>query len=662
MDRNAKSDAFENRARGGSVARMFSKRRSRFLCLLLVAGAYAVGILFSLGVVEGFGEIYPASEPYLSLQASTLASGRLALSHRIDNLAFDLAWAEGGVQQVWGFGVPGWILALSAVCGLRDPLVFPSRVGFGIALLLVSWSLLLVVVRETKAQLSAAMAWNWRFSVVVVPAVAIIWFFPSFTATLKSSFRVYEEVSAYGYLCAILLGILLAWFCVKPSGTRLLILFGIAGVTPFVRPTIGLYGVAAVLVGAWFAIRARLRTWKVACAALLYVGLTGLLLWTNAARFGSPLEFGHSLNVSYHPGSLYSTRFGSPFETEGVLPALGEIMGGLMFDEHFNYGGWFEKGVFHWQSDTLRWRDNYLPAIGWPMIGFATLGSVLGLFVVRSDNPRVKSLVVASVAYSAIAAVGLTAFYLRCPVISSRYFYDFSGAFAIASAAAWWCLSGWAMTKRFPIALIAAIAGAGMCLHLCHRAQTSRSRDVDAVSCTREAYQQVLQRTWKDGTSPSLVSYQGSSVELKSGKLEGVLGIPFESFGWSPNLGGEVSVCTTHFVRDMEFLELDVTPVSTARTSAPRPEWVRAKVGLEYLVRESIEPLVGNRLRIRFKAPGNRDYKHGIQVVFVAWVPQERLAEELAPWRLYRISWKQNTSGSEEHVAHNIVRGSGVSH
>jgi hypothetical protein len=635
---------------------MLTQRSAVFLGLLLIASAYAVGILLSLGVIGSFEEIYPASEPYLSLQATALASGRLGLSYRIDNLAFDLVGAGSGVQQLWGLGVPSWILTLSVASGIRDPVCFPSRIAFGIALLIVSWAVLLQVVRGTKARLSAVMGWDWRFFAVLVPTVGIVWFFPSFTATLKSAFRVYEEVVAYGYLCAILLGVLLVWFCIKPSGTRLVILFGIAGATPFVRPTIGLYGVAAVLVGRWVAIRAGLRCWEVACGAAVYVGLIGLLFWTNAARFGSPLEFGHSLSVSYHPEALYSTRFGSPFETERLFPALREIMGGLLFDGNFNYGGWFQKDVFCWQSDTLRWRENYLPAIGWPMIGVAGLGSMLGLFVVRSDNPTVKSLVAVSVAYSAIAAVGLIAFYLYCPVISSRYFYDFSGAFAVSGATAWWCLSGWAVTRRVHVGVIAAIAGAGLCLYLCHRAQTARSGEVDAVSCTKEAYQRLLQRIQNAGRTPSLVSHESSSVELKSGKLEGLLGIPFEGFGWSPNRSGEVSVCTTHFVRDMQFLELGVTPVATGWTSSPEPEWIRAKVGLEYLVQESVEPLAGKRLKIRFKGPTNPNYRKGLQVVFVAWVPKGRLAEELAPWRLHRISWKQSTPTA----AHTSVPGTNV--
>jgi len=638
-------------AQAQSDSPQFCLRWRVFLCLLLITGAYAVGMLLSLGVVGSFGEIYPASEPYLNIQASALADGHLELSQNVGNLAFDLAWAEGGVQQVWGLGVPGWILALSAACGLHDPLWFPSRIAFGIALLLVSWLLLLAVVRVTKARLSTVMAWDWRFSVVVVPTLAIIWFFPSFTAALKSAFRVYEEISAYGYLCAVLLGLLLGWFCAKPSGTRLVLLFLVAGASPLVRPTMGVYGIAVVLVGSWVAVKARLRGWKMACAGAAYAGMVGLLLWTNAARFGAPLEFGHSLNVSYHPGSLYSTRFGSPFETEGVLPALREIMGGLLFDGNFNYGGWFRRDVFEWQSDTLRWRDNYLPAIGWPVVGFAALGNVLAWFMVRSEDPATKLLVRVFIGYAAIATVGLAAFYLRCPVISSRYYYDFSGAIAVASATTWWCLAGWAVSRRLLTGVVASVAGAGLCLYLCDRAQTARSREVDAVSCTREAYQQLLRRTWKAGTKPSLTAHESNGVELRSGKLAGLLGIPFEGFGWSASLGGQVSVCTTHFVRNMEFLELEVEPVATEWTPAPKPEWIQAKVGLEHIDRLSIEPSTGNRLRIRFSAPRNRNYRCGIQPVFVAWVPTEQLAEEFAPWRLHRISWKQSTLPPEEQRA-----------
>lgn len=457
------ADAINESLASEVMASSLLKRGVEKFCLLLIAALYTVGILLSLGVISGIEETYPGSDPYPGLQAEALAEGRLALSHKADNLAFDLAWAEGGVQQVWGLGVPGWILAVSVAGGLRDPLLFPSRVAFGIALLLVSWLLLLVVVRVTKACLSTARAWDWQFSTVVVPTVALLWFFPSFTATLKSVFRVYEEVSAYSYLCAMLLAVLLVWFCAKPSGTRLGLLFVLAGVSPFVRPTMGIYGGAAVLVGTWFAIRTRLPVWKLACGAVVYAGLIGLLLWTNAVRFGAPLEFGHSLNVSHHFDSLYSTRFASPYESEPLIPALREVMGGLLFDAPFNYGGWFQKGVFHWQSDTLRWRDNYLPAIGWPIIGFAALGSMLAWFKVRTEGSATKSVVQALIGYSMVAAAGLTLFYLRCPVISSRYYYDFAGAIAVAAATAWWCLASRAVTKQMLTGVVAAITGVCLC-------------------------------------------------------------------------------------------------------------------------------------------------------------------------------------------------------
>jgi hypothetical protein len=138
---------------------------------------------------------------------------------------------------------------------------------------------------------------------------------------------------------------------------------------------------------------------------------------------------------------------------------------------------------------------------------------------------------------------------------------------------------------------------------------------------------------------------------LKSGKLAGLLGIPFEAFGWSPNRGGVVAVCTTHFVRDLEFLELEVEPVATEWTPAPKPEWIQAKVGLEHIDRLSIEPSTGNRRRIRFNVPRNPNYRRGIQPVFVAWVPKEKLAEEFAHWRLHRISWKQSMLQPEEQRA-----------
>jgi len=129
-----------------------------------------------------------------------------------------------------------------------------------------------------------------------------------------------------------------------------------------------------------------------------------------------------------------------------------------------------------------------------------------------------------------------------------------------------------------------------------------------------------------------------------SGRLEGLLGIPFEGCGWLHNNGGQVRVATIHFVDNMQFLELDVTPAAYENTSSPETKHIRVKVGLEYLVQQSVRPVSGNRLRIRFHGPVNPDYGKGIQTIFVAWVSKEHISDEMAPWKLHKIRWRIHDS------------------
>jgi hypothetical protein len=611
-----------------------------WFCILLLSVAYAGGLLLSLGVIEGLNNIYPASEPYLSLQASAFSRGQLELSSCPSDLAFDLAWGPDGVQQVWGLGVPIWLFSLSVVTGESDPLLFPSRIAFGLWLCVVAFVILVQVVFGTRNTLEDYLTLDWKYFAVVVPTVSILLFFPSFSATLKSCFRVYEEISAYGYLYALFLSVLLGWFSYSPSPVKVFLLGLAAGAAPFVRPTLAIYGLSSVVLALWIIYKTGLL-YRMAWSLLLpYLCLLMILLWTNWMRFGTPLEFGHKLNMTYHVGSLYSTRFGTPFKNEPIAPALQELCGGLLFHGNFNYGRWFTTNVFVGQSQTLRWRENYLPPIGWPLIGLAIAGTIVSFWGTFPICNRKRQTLNTLFVHSAASSLGLTAVYLRFPVMSSRYFYDFAPAFAIAAAAAWWCVSQWALKKTSLSTATTGFFAIGVCFYLCFRAHAASSSEYDAVSCTRSDYEILINRYTSPIGHLNPISGNLGMVEIKSKGPNADLGIPFEGFGWNRPTGN-VSAASIHFVHDIQFLELEIARTGIEGHPRPYIDWIRVKVGLEELVREHVKEDAG-RLTIKFHPPNNKRYIQGVHPLFISWVPPELIGVGDTPWLLKKITWRQS--------------------
>ena len=60
--------------------------------------------------------------------------GSFALDNDPRTLGYDMAWAEGGVQQVWGLGVPSWRLPFELIAKLFGYDAFPDRLALAAAL------------------------------------------------------------------------------------------------------------------------------------------------------------------------------------------------------------------------------------------------------------------------------------------------------------------------------------------------------------------------------------------------------------------------------------------------------------------------------------------------------------------------------------------------
>jgi hypothetical protein len=113
--------------------------------------------------------------------------------------------------------------------------------------------------------------------------------------------------------------------------------------------------------------------------------------------------------------------------------------------------------------------------------------------------------------------------------------------------------------------------------------------------------------------------------------------IPFNKEGWNQTTG-EVKSCVILFLQDLQFLELELAPAARQLTEAALRD-VRAKVGLEVLERESLTWTAAG-WQVRFAGPRCPQHQRGVQPVFVAFGPKEKLAELRTPYRLLRVRWR----------------------
>src|SRR5258705_12474015 len=103
----------------------------------------AAGFLIHTGLVPEWKRCYSWTPSY-RLQVEALLKGSFALSSDPAALQHDLVWARGGVQQVWGLGVPCWRLPFDLIAKACGFVAFPDRITLGIAVAMVTFLVLRV--------------------------------------------------------------------------------------------------------------------------------------------------------------------------------------------------------------------------------------------------------------------------------------------------------------------------------------------------------------------------------------------------------------------------------------------------------------------------------------------------------------------------------------
>ena len=506
---------------------------------------------------------------------------------------------------------------------------------------------------------------------VFMGAFVILLLFPPFLGLLQARGGVFEEAVAYEYLYAVMLVSLLIGLARQPTPGRWLPLSALAGIGALIRPTLIFYGFATVVVGgavwvmagwrrgralsmkapkpdgSWGGLELRRVFALTALGLALFCAGGGVLWLTNLLRFGDGFEFGHRLNVQTLYGSVYATKFDDPYQDEPLPSAARELFGALFQTRTLNGAGFYRRAFFPGQSSTVRWREFYFRTYDLSYVPLLLLGWGAGLWTIWRAASRRRTAggqetsppgaaagrlpggpwdaeVPVLAVWSILAAVPLLGFYLRSPVIASRYLLDLGPAFSVAVLAAWLfaasrCRRSW---SRW-VAVI--LLGAWVLVEL---------------SLASTSYGPPHSVTWAQARS--LTTYRNppadpirprSALSLESRPSLNA----FDGAGWNSKTGALMPVVIV-FAHNPEFLELELERQPNDAIPA-NPEDIRAKVQLEFLERESITP-TDHGWRVRFKGPKQPRYQTGFQTVFIATVPKQHLADNSTPWVIQSVRWR----------------------
>ena len=174
------------------------------LFLFAVATVISLNICVATGQIEHAGYLFSPSLPY-RMQTDAFLRGHLDLSENPADTKFDMAWSEGGVQQVWGLGVPLWRLPFEILARAVGQPAFPDRVCLAVFIALVTY----VVLCTFTVDDSVHEPGDWLCGILRNPlgiaSVIILIAFPPIIMLCRGAFNVYEEAVVYSYYYAIAL-------------------------------------------------------------------------------------------------------------------------------------------------------------------------------------------------------------------------------------------------------------------------------------------------------------------------------------------------------------------------------------------------------------------------------------------------------------------------
>jgi hypothetical protein len=553
--------------------------------------AASLGLGFATGIVEP--DKWHQNHAVYHQQADAFLQGRFAIGNDPSRLKMDMAWHDGGVQQIWGLGVPLLLLPGHTLAKLVGGFAFPDRALF--LLLLAGLG------AATHATLRTVCG-HWLGAIAGVATMC----FPPFVSLLLSRFQIWEEAVAYEYLAVGYLLVAVVALAIRPSGPRFVVIWALAGFVPFVRPTALVYSIVAALLSLLLYERRTVNRAKALGAAIAIV-FAGLFLLTNAIRFGAPLELGHSIHTNLYTLIDYTTTFENPFRQATLPSAAKDFFGSFVFTNIPAWKGFYATGLFAWQSPTFRWHEFYFRAYDASYLVLLLASWTILAWLLwrrRSTGPfePVTRVVVALQLWSLLAFAGLFLFYLKFFGLSSRFLLDFAPAIVAALVGTMIFLLRLPRARRLGFGLALVVAGwFAAQLWLGSRPNT-RIATGTAKVVSKQTMRETLGRLDQPSSIPAryVVSEDPRATN-----------IPFNGTGWDHG-SGDTAPYAVFFIKDPQFVRL-VFDTAVIRAK-PAYEAVAVKVGLEYLprIRETTD---GRYLTLEFAAPKRPAYQKGIQML-----------------------------------------------
>jgi hypothetical protein len=609
-----------------------------------------VALAYTTGLVPNWGQWYSRPSdakwaPNFRSQTDAFFHGRISLDSSPYGLRNDLVWDKGGVQQVWGLGVPAFRFIFEVLARATGFDWFPDRITFLIAYAACAF----FVVRTFIGRMEDINSSNERSAGLVIllgTFVSLLFIMaPPFVTLLRTTFDIYEEVAAYSYLYGIFLFALFVRVGRQPTLGKVVFLALWAGIGPIIRPTLVFYGAIALALIGVLVWRSPARRRLLVSMISIY-GLCGIMVcFSNWWRFGSPVEFGHRLNICYKDHNVFQLRFGCPWEHEPITSAAIDEFGSLFFVQHLNGDDYYAPNCVAGQSPTYHWHNMYFSTFDWLylLLGLASVGFWLVNWkrfrTMWRQDPQQRPFLLA-VPWSVLSFLCLFAFYLWSPSMSSRYILDFLPA-AMAGLAAlvfnWQALS-FGKARR-PVVAVASIGVATVAFLFFEIAHADIFPNHKGPTATVGQY--VVEPPLSDRQlTNSLHDYEANKGDDQFQE------IPCNGTYWELT-NGVVRAAVTLFVNDPECATLSLFSLSGAPLTKADLDPIRAKIGLEYLSLQEVN-ISSNKATMIFRGPKSARYQRGLQICFLGFIRPEDLGQREPTVGMTSISFTKTGALSAE--------------
>ncbi len=590
-------------------------------CLAFISGVNWGYFYFPMG-----GSVVPR------MQAEALMQGHFAISTHIQDILFDTAWYGGsGVQQVWGLGMALWILPFELVARLLGCASCPDIIP--LISLLFCLSLYTAHTARMLIQRGFGLPGTGLFSVMVLLC-------PTLVNLLNGKKLVYEVTCLYAMIFALLLLLAVIRYLIGRRRFDFLLGCALAGFIALVRPTFGIYGMAAGILLSGTALlswRKSSRTYK----QLLFilsgstVTLAGFLFlaWSNWVRFGAPFEFGHNLNYSAS-SIVYLTRFGHPCGEASLWELGRELFYWVFIPWNIKAG----------QADIPRWRDIYQATFDPTYL--VILGLICWLLWKSGRSPKTENgtedwkrrLICGLLIWFGLTFPVLCAFYLSFDTLSTRYILDMGPAFLALTLCPLFIpnlspkLTGWIQKGLYTWCILQIIWITAVFPNL-----GKHSRGVDSTQWAKAPFLGI-ERYF--GTLKEPNSFNGSYTLEKHPKHSYIRA---NGYGWKVQ-DGQADYIVLLLVDKPQYLELLIGP-----EEADREAVYRAKINNIELPLESVLPaptgtntLNGTNAAflVRFSIPEPILRQDNDQLVSLCFTPSYHEKDLECTRTLYQVRWR----------------------